>query len=272
MAINDGNDMFNGNSYMDILHAGSGNDVLNGNGGADMLYGDSGADILWGDAGSDYLDGGTGYDTAAFLGYSWEYSATRSGSDVTITDKFGLDGSDYTTGIEAFSFEDGIFTFDQLFPTPVVLPPAPVPPAEPALNHMYGTMGNDRIVGTAGDDMIWSLGGKDILTGGAGNDSFIFAKPGKKNVDTIKDFSKTDDYLALDNAFFKGVGNGPILNSSAFHSNNTGLAHDSNDRIIQDKNSGKIYYDADGTGSKAGILIANIQPNLKLAHTDFLVF
>ena len=62
-----------------------------------------------------------------------------------------------------------------------------------------------------------------------------------------------------------------MLKASAFFSNNTGKAHDANDRIIYDKDSGKLYYDADGSGSKADVCFSDISKHFKLTAADFFV-
>ena len=61
------------------------------------------------------------------------------------------------------------------------------------------------------------------------------------------------------------------LKSAAFWSNTTGKAHDANDRIIYDKDSGVLYYDADGTGKGASVAFATISKNLALTNKDFFV-
>jgi serralysin len=48
-------------------------------------------------------------------------------------------------------------------------------------------------------------------------------------------------------------------------------AHDANDRIIYDKKKGVLYYDQDGTGSKAAIEIATIKKGLKITEKDFFI-
>jgi len=51
----------------------------------------------------------------------------------------------------------------------------------------------------------------------------------------------------------------------------TGKAHDANDRIIYDNDSGLLYYDADGTGAKAGVCFASISKGLKMTASDFYI-
>jgi serralysin len=48
-------------------------------------------------------------------------------------------------------------------------------------------------------------------------------------------------------------------------------AQDREDRIVYDRTSGALSYDADGTGAAAQVRIATLGKNLKLAHQDFFV-
>ena len=48
-------------------------------------------------------------------------------------------------------------------------------------------------------------------------------------------------------------------------------AHDSSDRIIYDKATGALYYDADGTGRSAQVKIATLTKNQKVTVSDFFV-
>ena len=45
-------------------------------------------------------------------------------------------------------------------------------------------------------------------------------------------------------------------------------AHDASDRIVYDKASGALYYDADGTGRAAQVKIATLKKGLALTEKD----
>lgn len=137
---------------------------------------------------------------------------------------------------------------------------------------LVGGDGNDTIKGDAGNDLISGGAGNDILTGGAGKDLFVFSvdKLNKRtNVDKVTDFSVRDDSLLLDSSLFKKIGKG-ALKADAFHIGPA--AHDASDRIIYDSNSGKLFFDVDGTGGAAAVQFATIKPGLALSHQDFVVF
>ena len=270
--VNGGHDLMHDNDYAGTVHGGYGDDEIWGNGGNDALFGDDGNDYIGGDAGNDYISGGAGSDIAHFAGSSSEYLfARQNNGDVIITDKYGRDGTDYLTGMETFSFTNGNYSIDQL--TPAVVPPQPPPPspapAEPV--NIYGTAGNDSLYGNALGNSLFGGAGRDTMWGGAGKDSFMFDTSPKSGRDFIKDFYVPQDTIKLDNADFRGIGSNGKLKAGAFFANNTGKAHDASDRVIYDKDSGKLYYDSDGTGAKAGVCFSDINKNLKMTAADFFV-
>ncbi|WP_114943604.1 hypothetical protein [Microvirga calopogonii] len=143
-------------------------------------------------------------------------------------------------------------------------------------DFLAGGAGDDALSGGAGNDRLSGGLGADILTGGTGKDTFVFdsavAKKKNANIDTIGDFSAKDDAFWLDNAIYKGLGRKgsittPIkLSDGAFFKGEA--AHDASDRIIVSKRTGKIYYDADGTGSQAKIHIATVTKAAVKAMSD----
>jgi len=48
-------------------------------------------------------------------------------------------------------------------------------------------------------------------------------------------------------------------------------AADAGDRLIYDSQTGKLFYDADGTGKTAAVQIARLDSHLKLTADDFLI-
>lgn len=134
-----------------------------------------------------------------------------------------------------------------------------------------GGKGNDRIYGDAGDDFIAGALGRDTLTGGAGKDMFVFdVKPTSTTVDTITDFNAKYDTIALFKDVFTAAGGSNVyLKSSAFWTGTK--AHDSSDRVIYNKATGTVYYDPDGTGSKAAVAVVKVKPGLSLTYKDFYI-
>ncbi|MGO4705215.1 hypothetical protein AB4072_05475 [Microvirga sp. 2MCAF38] len=142
---------------------------------------------------------------------------------------------------------------------------------------LIGTAGADRLVGENGNDKLTGSAGRDVLTGGAGRDLFVFDRLAKTNaahkraeLDTITDFNSANDTIWLQKSVFKGITKKGVLAKSAFYAGTK--AHDDSDRIIYDKKKGVLWYDADGTGSKAAIQIGQLEKNLKLTAADFFLF
>jgi serralysin len=148
-------------------------------------------------------------------------------------------------------------------------------------NKLTGGNGNDKLYGLQGDDTLkggggndWLLGstGDDTLWGGAGADTFVFnsALNARTNVDTIADFSSRDDTIRIDNNVFKALTDAGTLARSAFEVGSA--ADDPRDRIIYDKDTGALFYDADGSGAQAAVKFAQIGAGLPLSNADVIIF
>ncbi len=48
-------------------------------------------------------------------------------------------------------------------------------------------------------------------------------------------------------------------------------AHDADDRIIYDSQTGALYYDSDGTGTAAAVQFARIAAGLVVSQNDFKI-
>ncbi|MEE1612026.1 hypothetical protein [Microvirga sp. CF3016] len=155
-------------------------------------------------------------------------------------------------------------------------------------DSLTGENGNDLISGAAGRDALSGLGGndriaggagRDVLTGGADQDIFVFdtrlARTNKQHkaseLDTISDFNVADDTIHLAKSVFSKISKVGILTKSAFHAGTKSAAHDANDRIVYNKNTGALLYDKDGTGGAEAIQIATLSTKLALKNTDFFV-
>jgi len=136
---------------------------------------------------------------------------------------------------------------------------------------LSGDAGNDVINGGAGADVISGGLGNDILTGGTGADAFVFntAPNAVTNVDMLTDFTAVDDTIRLENAVFTALTATGVLNANFFRLGTA--AADNNDFVIYDQTSGNLYYDADGNGAGAQVLIATLANNEVLTRNDFVV-
>jgi Ca2+-binding RTX toxin-like protein len=141
---------------------------------------------------------------------------------------------------------------------------------------IYGSGANDVLSGEAGNDWIYGGLGNDQLTGGAGKDVFVFDTRTNKrtNVDRVEDFRFQDDSIYLENKIFTKLGSGSVSKPKKFKADmfTTGTkAKDAEDRIVYDKKTGSLYYDQDGTGSKAQVKIATLTNKATLKYDDFFV-
>jgi hypothetical protein len=146
----------------------------------------------------------------------------------------------------------------------------------------------DTFYGGAGDDKLWGGYGNDTLWGGAGKDIFVFdGKLGtsstdrRVNFDTIKDYSVKDDSIWLEGDLFKsnkalyakikkGTELAPKKLESKFFTVGD-KAKDADDYFVYDAKKRVLYYDADGSGSKAAIELATFTNNKALKnfkHTE----
>ena len=124
---------------------------------------------------------------------------------------------------------------------------------------LRGSANNDIITGGSGNDTLTGGLGNDLLTGGAGSDKFVFSATPNANTnhDTVTDFVHGTDILQFTKSIFdKMVG---WWNKDMFWSG-AGVTdgHDSTDRIVYDTTSGNLYYDTDGSGGGAAVIVATI--------------
>jgi len=135
---------------------------------------------------------------------------------------------------------------------------------------LKGGKAADVLKGGKGNDYLNGGLGNDKLTGGGGRDTFAFStKLGSANVDWIVDFNHSDDTIRLSKTIFSKLQKGS-LSKDAFWIG--AKAHDGSDRIIYNKDTGALYYDADGSGTKYGaIKFAQLKAKTLLKADDFLI-
>jgi serralysin len=139
-----------------------------------------------------------------------------------------------------------------------------------AHNTLRGNDGNDALSGGRGDDVLAGGNGSDRLAGGSGDDVFVFnTRPSATSIDRVTDFRPVDDTFRLENSVFKKLGNAGALKSESFWAGTN--AHDENDRVIYNKKTGELSYDADGRGGAADVTIAWLPKKLAVKASDFWV-
>jgi Ca2+-binding RTX toxin-like protein len=198
--------------------------------GTDLLVGTGAADILFGEGGSDVLLGLSGND----------HLIGGRGADFA----FGGSGNDKLGGNRGLDLLWGGSGADVL----------------------AGGRGSDWLLGGAGHDTLIGGKGRDILSGGGGEDHFTF-DGADRGRDTITDFDRGEDFLALVGREFRNI---EAVNASNFAENKTGLAGDAKDRFIFETDTKLLRYDPDGTGAQEAIVLAKLNID-ELSAGDFLV-
>ncbi|WP_428427889.1 beta strand repeat-containing protein [Pararhizobium sp.] len=142
-----------------------------------------------------------------------------------------------------------------------------------------GNNGNNVLIGNDNNNMLNGGAGNDTLKGGAGADTFKFntALSATANVDKITDFSthRMNDFDAdtiwLENGVFTALKNTGVLASGAFHKSASGVAHDADDRLIYETDTGKLFYDSNGNAAGGAVHFATLSANLALTNADFFI-
>jgi Ca2+-binding RTX toxin-like protein len=135
--------------------------------------------------------------------------------------------------------------------------------------HLTGNAFENSLYGNAGRNVINGGGGSDTLYGRGGNDVFVFdSAHATNNVDRIADFWAKTDVIHLDNKVFDALAHGR-LTAGAFNTGNAATELD--DRIIYDRTTGALIYDANGSDSGGATQFATLTPGRALTHLDFYV-
>ncbi|WP_184399908.1 calcium-binding protein, partial [Rhizobium sp. BK650] len=234
-----------------------GNDNINATGNVmnNVLTGNSGDNNFDGGRGEDRMIGGLGNDT---------YKVDSTGD---IVDETGGGGNDTVNASISFNLENALGTVENLTLT-----------GSSAINAigngennvLTGNSGGNVLSGGTGNDQLIGGNGNDILNGGAGADTFVFdCKPNAyNNIDKIEDFSESaGDKIALNHQVFTAI---DPANFSAANFVLGTKALDSDDRLIYDQTTGKLFYDADGSGRGAAVQVATLSNLATLHHDDFL--
>lgn len=248
-----------GNSAANVIKGNSYNNVLNGGTSADTMTGGAGNDTYYVDNANDRVIeiSSEGTDTVRS---SVSHMLTSNVENLTLSGSNAIGGAGNSLGNKI----TGNAGANRLL-------------GWAGNDTLSGAAGNDTIDGGTGNDVIYGGTGGDVITGGSGNDQFVFdSELGSTNLDTLTDFSVADDTILLDEDIFTALGvvgtsTGAALTASTFQLGTA--ANDAEDRIIYDQASGKLYYDADGTGASVKVQIALIgtTTHAALAATDFLV-
>jgi Ca2+-binding RTX toxin-like protein len=250
-----------GNALDNAITGGGGADTLGGLDGNDVLQGLGGADTLNGGAGNDTLDGGTGIDTMIGGGGNDRYIVDSSGD---IIREFAAGGTDTVEASASYTLSLNVENLTLTGSAAIN------GTGNAGANGLTGNAGNnvlsglggaDTIDGGEGNDTLNGGSGLDRLTGGLGADTFVFSTLATttlgSTVDTVTDFAAGEgDKLAFSKTVFTALGVIGALGVDAFFAGTA--AQDATDRIIYNQATGNLFYDPDGTGSKAAVLVATL--------------
>jgi Ca2+-binding RTX toxin-like protein len=216
----------------DTINALGGDDVVSGGAGADQINGGDGFDFLSGQAGNDVVDGGND-DDFLFGGDGNDQLSGQAGNDAL----FGDNGNDQLSG-----------GGDN--------------------DSLEGGAGDDTLDGGGGDDFLSGGPGADVLTGGDGADAFFF-QLASDGPDEITDFAGGIDKILVRADGFGGglTAGGPV----SLVSGATPSASDDSGQFLYDTDDGRLYWDADGTGAGAAVLVATLSSTPTLTASDFFV-
>ncbi|MQW73625.1 calcium-binding protein [Sinorhizobium medicae] len=241
----DFNDTVVGSSVSNFLRGFAGNDTLNGAGGADEMRGGAGNDTYYvdnaGDIVNESADSGAGTDTVrSSISFNLGNTAVAIGNleHLTLLNTGNISGTGNSLN-----------------------------------NTLTGNSGNNGLNGAAGNDLINGGLGNDFLRGSTGLDTFFFstALNAATNVDTILDFNIADDAVRLENAIFNAIQGVGALTTSQFISNTAGVSETADHRIVYETDTGRLYYDSDGSGAAVSVHFATLSTNLNTTAADFFV-
>jgi Ca2+-binding RTX toxin-like protein len=253
-----------GNTLSNTITGNSAGNSLAGGDGNDSLYGADGNDTLNGGNGNDLLEGGNGNDSMSGGAGSDRYVVQSSGDKVVEAAGGGTD-----------SVSSSItYTLPSEVESLTLTGTSAINGTGNALsNKLTGNAAINSLVGGSGNDTLDGGAGNDSLTGSAGLDTFRFSSAlnGSNNVDRLLDFNVVDDRLELENAVFTKLTATGALASANFRASTTGNAVDSNDHVLYDTDSGQLFYDADGSGAGAKVLIAVLSGLPALTSADIFV-
>lgn len=147
---------------------------------------------------------------------------------------------------------------------------------------LMGEDGNDSLNGGNGDDTIDGGTGHNTLLGGYGADHFLFnisdfpvnnLLPVSPTTNKVVDFVPGVDKVQIA-PYFWGFFHGEPLQIDPTEFVKGTAAIDSQDHYIYDRTTGNLYFDVDGLGGTAQILIATLvgRPDLNASDIEVLNF
>ncbi|MFO1034633.1 MAG: calcium-binding protein [Hyphomicrobiales bacterium] len=273
-------------------------DTLTGDAGANKIYGGNGNDVIEGGAGADYIDGENDVDTITYahskfgvkvdlslqgvgpqqalvlgvaddaagddlhgienvIGTAKDDWIQGDGNDNVIEGGLGNDvligtGSEDTVSFESstkaiffdFALEGVSGTWNTGAGIDTIM----------GFGRVIGGKAGDTLIGEVNGDYITGGLGADTLTGELGADKFIYRNLAEKG-DHITDFTSGQDVIMITAAGFKNT----VFGQTHLASGSTPVASNSTDAwFLYDTDDGKLYFDDDGTGVHAQVLLLTL--------------
>jgi Ca2+-binding RTX toxin-like protein len=257
-----------GDNVENLTYTGTGNFHGTGNALSNVITGGSGDNVLDGGTGADTLIGGAGNDT---------YIVDNAGDKVTELAGGGTDT--VLTSVASYALsaevENMIYTGAAAF----------TGAGNGSDNTLTGGVQGDTLSGMAGNDRLYGLAGADSLSGGDGNDFLVGGLGADKlsggngadtfvynsiaeGGDTITDFDTTMDHIQLSSA---GFGISSLANLHFFSSATNPVAVGAGPALLYNTKTGAIYFDHDGAGGDAAVLLATLSTHPAFDLTDVIV-
>ena len=264
---------------------GAGNDTLTGSDDANRLTGGNGNDLLSGGLGNDTMDGGAGNDRYEVDSLG-DLIIDASGIDTVVasldwTLKPGVENLELTGGALKGTGNNGanLITGNALGnllngaggnDTLDAGDGADVLKGGKGDDLLLGGLGSDHIDGQDGNDTLVGGEGADRLTGGLGADVFRFLSAAEGG-DRLQDFATGLDWIELSAAGFGGGLAKDMVLAGSNHLVHGTKANAATGQVLVDDATGRIFWDADGTGHGAKVLVATLATGLTIADGDFHV-
>lgn len=247
-------DTVTGGSYRDIIQVYDGANVVDAGAGNDVVvYAARLANTLYGGDGDDLLyAGGSEFDPLDFTVYGGVVDDSH-GSDITGFERFAIYGgrsNDFALTGDGRDRLHGYFGNDTL-------------DGGAGNDLIKGQVHDDSLYGGDGDDRLLGGRGLDALTGGAGRDTFVFTQT--DYADMVNDFVSGEDVLRIRTAIFGiPVGTVPVLSLDG----PTGEIG----QFVYDTSDGDLFWDPDGTGVEARIVLGSLASAPVLTVDDITLF
>jgi Ca2+-binding RTX toxin-like protein len=245
--------LINMGTMLGTVSLGDGNDAFDGRGGhvEGNILGGTGDDRFILGSSAEAIDGGYGDDALDFSGRT---ARIWFNLEDTAANKAIVVKGDTFTSIEILigtNYRDTL-TGDAMN------------------NTLLGGRKTDVLNGGAGDDVLEGGTGKDVLTGGAGGDVFVLHAYNER-ADVITDFDANMDHILLEgSAFGLGLFEGAV-DDADFIVSATNATLDATDRFVFRTTDQTLWYDADGMGGVASVLVYDLQADATLNAGQLLI-